>query len=220
MPRLSRAALFLIVCAPAALAQARASPAIADSTPAKIMARVGKKPGAVWLRDILRQANAQFPSAKLDQIADSLALRAIVPAGVQPRSEVYANAVDALNALVLAGSSAPLGGRPYAGAFDRMVTVHRQAQSQNIRARALSGMVATSHSRAVAYLREVAESTDATAYDAVEALVNDANGGSRVGIEPSATERQESASALNAMASSGRVKDQRAVSLLGPSTQR
>jgi hypothetical protein len=183
------------------------------------MARVGKTPGAVWLRDILRQANAQYPTAKLDEIADSLALRAIVPASVQQTSDVHSNAVNALNALVLAGSSAPLGGRPYAGAFDRMVRVHRQSQSHNIRARALSGMLVTSHSRGIAYLREVAESTDATAYDAVEALVNDANGGSWAGIEPGAAERQESASALKSIAASGRLKDQRALALLGPWTQ-
>lgn len=215
MLRLSRAVLLLIVSAPASSAQGRARPAIADSSAAQIMARAGAQVGAIWLQDILRQAGAQEPQAKLDQIADSLVARAIDPASVEKRSDAYTRAGDALIALVHAGSRASLGGHPYAGAFDRLVKVHRQARSRTIRAKALGGMlVSPSHSRAIDYLRGVAESSDATAYDAIEFLITDANGGSWVGVTPTASERQASASALKALASGGRVTDHRAAQLL------
>lgn len=77
----------MAVWAPAAWAQGGAAPAIADSSAARIMARVGAQAGAPWLRDILRQANASYPRAKLDEIADSLVTRAINPAAVTPRRE-------------------------------------------------------------------------------------------------------------------------------------
>lgn len=214
MSILPRAVLLLtIVCAPAALAQGRTRPAIADSSVPRIMARVGSHPGAVWLRDILRQADAQYPTAKLDEIADSLVLRAVDPAGAQRGSEARRRAIDAINALVLAGSVASLPGRPYAGAFDRMIMVHQQA-SRDVRARALGGMLATPyHSRALDYLRRVAESSDSTAYYAVEFLIIDANGGSSVGLPPAA-KRPESIAVLKALSSGGRVTDPRASRLL------
>lgn len=206
--------MFLIVCAPTVSAQGGTRPSVADSSAARIMARVGTQTGAVWLRDILRQAGGQQPPAKLDEIGDSLMTRAIAPAAGRNASDAYTRSMSALSALVLAGASAPLNGRPYAGAFDRIVAVHKQAASHKIRAKALGGMLVTSHLRAVDYLRGVAESSDSTAYDAMELLVTDANGGSWTGIQPTAAERQESVSALRALASGGRVKNQRAANLL------
>lgn len=204
-----------VVSARDAQAQGRVRPAVADSAASKIMARVGNQTGALWLRDILRQAGAQYPQAKLDEIADSLVSRAVDPAGVQRQGEAYMRAVNAVNALVLAGASAPLSGSPYAGALDRAITIHKRAPSQTVRARALAGMLASpAHSRAVAYLRQVAESTDATAYDAVELLITDANGGSWVGTSPATSERQESAAALKSLASVGRISDEKAAKLL------
>jgi len=208
------ALLLTILCAPAALAQGGTRLAIADSSVPRIMARVGSHPGAVWLRDILRQADAQYPTAKLDEIADSLVLRAVDPAGAQRGSEARRRAIDALNALVLAGSVAPLPGRPYAGAFDRMIMVHQQAASRDVRALALGGMLATpSRSRALDYLRRVAESSDSTAYHAVEFLIVDAGGGSLAGL-PVTADRPESIAVLKALSSSGRVTDPRALRLL------
>lgn len=215
MSKLSRAALFSIVCAPTASAQGVTRPAVADSSVPQIMRRVGTQPGAPWLRDILRQAGAQYPPAKLDEIADSLMTRAIAPARGQNTREAYTRPMNALSALVRAGARAPLSGRPYAGAFDRIVTVYERAPSRYIRAKALGGMLASpSRSRAVDYLRQVAESSDSTSYDAVEFLITDANGGSWTGIWPTASERKESIAALRALASRGRVTDIRAANLL------
>jgi hypothetical protein len=145
------------------------------------MASVGSRADAVWLQDILRQVRAEYPQAKLDEIADSLVARALDPASVQEGSDAYSRASNALIALIQAGraSGVPSGGRPYVGALDRMITLHQRAPSRNIRSKALGGMLAVpSHSRAVSYLRQVAESSDSTAYDAIEFLITDANGGS------------------------------------------
>lgn len=166
------------------------------------------------MRDILRQADAQYPTAKLDEIADSLVVRAVDPASARRGSEARRHAIDALNALVLAGSVAPLPGRPYAGALDRMIMVHQQAASRDVRALALGGMLATpSRSRAFDYLRRIAESSDSTAYHAVEFLIVDAGGGSWTGLPPTA-ERPESIAVLKALSSGGRVTDPRASRLL------
>ena len=215
MSRSSRIALLLSVFSPAvASAQGRGNPAVADSSPARIMAHVGNQAGAVWLLDILRQSGAQHPQAKLDEIADSLVARAIDPAGAQPTSEARKQAVEAINALMLAGISRSWNGRPYSGAFDRMIKVHRQAVAEGVRERALAGMLVASHSRAVEYLRRVAESTDPTASDAIRFLILDADGGSSVALTPTAAERQASVAALKALASGGRVTDRNAATTL------
>jgi hypothetical protein len=188
---------------------------VADSSVARIMKSAGSKAQAPWLRDMLRQAVRKHPKAKLDEIGDSLVARATNPAGRNLGSEDYSRGVNAINALMLAGSGAPMDGVPYDGAFDRMVSVHRSAASPYIRARALVGMLGTpSHNRAVSYLQGVAESNDSTAYDAVQFLINDANGGGWVRT-PTASEQQESVSALKALAARNRVTDGGAAKLLG-----
>ena len=63
-------------------------------------------------------------------------------------------------------------------------------------------------------MRQAAESSDSTSYDAIEFLITDANGKSWTGILPTASEQQESISALKALASRGRVTDIRAANLL------
>jgi hypothetical protein len=211
---------FVIVCAPAAAAQARTRPAIADSSARRIMARVGSETGAVWFRDLLRQADGAQPRAKLDELADSLTTRALDPGSARRDSEAYVRAVNASLALMDAGTSRARGGRPYPGAFDRLVTVHRQARSLYVRRTALIGMLVTSHSRAVDYLRRVAESSDSTAVDAVELLTMDADGGSSAAITPTAAERQESVSALKALASGRRVEEPEAANSLAIWIQR
>jgi hypothetical protein len=111
------------------------------------MASVGAQTGAIWLLDVLRQADAQYPQAKLDEITDSLAARAIDPAAAQRNSEANTRAVHTVLALLNAGSTRGVRGRPYAGAFDKLVRVHRQAASPDVRRRALSGMLVSSHCR-------------------------------------------------------------------------
>ena len=214
MTRVFRAAFLLVVCSTAVSAQGRTAPAIADSSAARIMARLGSQTTAVWLQDVLRQSEVRYPQAKLDEIADSLARRAIDPASTQQNNEAYTRALNAVLALLQAGSSRSPNGRAYAGAYDRLVAVHRQAQSQFVRRWALIGMLTSSHSSAVGYLRRVAESNDSTAVDAVELLVTDANGGSMVAVTPTPPERQESVSALKALVSGGRVTEPRATQFL------
>jgi hypothetical protein len=180
-------------------------------------ARVGNQTDAIWLQDILRQSKAEYPRAKLDEIGDSLVARAIDPTSVQQQSAAHTRAAEALMTLWRAGRArnASSSGRPYAGAFDRMVTVHRQAPSHYIRAKALSTMLTSaSHLRAVDYLREVAESGDSTAYEAMVSLIFDADGVNWTTTPPTASERQESISALKALAARGRVTDGRAAKLL------
>ena len=128
--------------------------------------------------------------------------------------EANTRAVYAVLALLNAGSTRGVSGRPYAGAFDKLVRVHRHAASPDVRRRALSGMLVSSHSRAVGYLRQVAESSDSSAFDAVDLLIIDANGGSPAAITPTAAEREASVSALKALASGGRVKDHSAATVL------
>lgn len=211
-----RTVVLLIGIASTALGQVRTRPAIADSSTMQIMARVGSQAGAIWLRNILRRADANYAQTKLDQIADSLTARAIDQRAAELNSGRHKIAVDAINALVSAGSGAPLGGRPYSGALDRLITVHRKGPSRDIRARALGGMlaVASTRSRAIGYLRRVAESSDSTAYDAVEFLITDANGGSWAGARPTASQQQESVSALKALAAAHRVTNLMAGNLL------
>ena len=55
-------------------------------------------------------------------------------------------------------------------------------------------------SRSIEYLRRVAESEDATAYDAVEVLIADANGQGWGGMKPRPSEQQQTVSALKALA--------------------
>jgi hypothetical protein len=205
--RLPRTTLLLLGYAVTASAQARPRPAIADSSAARIMALVAAHPGVSWLQDILRTADAMYPQAKLDEIADSLVARAIDPAGVDDRrSEAYGRDVDAVNALGRAGRRWSSPDRPYAGMLDRLIAVHLRASSRRIRHRALIYMLsAPEHERAVAYVRQVAESSDSTAYDAVRALIDDTNGGHGWGLPPTAAERQQSVAALKALAARGRV---------------
>lgn len=207
---------FLFGFASAVAAQVRTRPAIADSSVERIMTHAGSQAGAVWLIDILRQADANVPQAKLDQIGDSLVARAIEARAAEAGSEGRKRAVDAINALVMAGSTAQLRGRPYGGALDRLISVHRQAPSRDVRAHALGGILAVSStgSRAVDYVSSVAASSDPTSYDAIEFLIAVANGGSWAGGQPSASERWQSVAALKALASTGRVSNSQAAQLL------
>jgi hypothetical protein len=200
--------IILLVWAAPALAQPK-RPAIEGSSAKQVMARVGAKPGAPWFLDVLRQNKRQDSPALLDELADSLVTRATERGQVRQGSAAYVAAFDATNALILAGMNAPLGGQPYRGALDRLILIHRRAPTSAVRVCALNGMlsVASPRSRAVAYLRSVAESTDSTALEAVRSLVTDADGGSYTGLQPTPAQQHESAAALKALASRGRVTD-------------
>jgi hypothetical protein len=171
------------------------------------MARVGNETQAVWLKNILRQSDGPQSQTKLDELADSLSRRAVDPASARRDTEAYNRAVDAVLTLLQAGAIRGASGTPYAGAFDRLVTVHRQGRSHYVRRTALASMLATSHSRGVDYLQRVVESSDSTARDALEFLTLDADGGSPVAVTPTAAERQQSVSAMKALASGNRPSD-------------
>ena len=180
------------------------------------MKQAGTHVGAVWLRDVLRQVGSRRPQALLDELGDSLLARAMHPASAQRGGEAYAAANEALFALTQVGSRGPWGGgQPYAGASDRLITMHRTAPSLFIRKKSLGALLATpDHARAVDYLTQVAESSDSTAYDAIYFLVGDANGGSWTATTPSASEQRESGAALRALGARGRVTDGRAATML------
>lgn len=124
--------------------------------------------------------------------------------------------LEATGALTMSGSGGPLGGQPYAGAIDRLIAIHRKAVAPDIRQRALAGMLSVSSARARAldYLRDVAESGDSTAYDAVEFLITDAGGGSWGGVRPTTVQQQESVATLKELVARRRVTTRMAAHLL------
>jgi hypothetical protein len=197
------------------LAQNTPRPAFADSSAARIMVHVGTQPEAPWFRDILRQKSASYPQAKLDELADSLVSRANDPRAIQTDTSRYRAAGAGVGVLVLAGSRAALGGKPYAGAAARLIQIHRAAPDLSIRREALGGLLSgTDRAQALQYLRDDAESNDETASSAVEFLIIDANGDGIGGIPPTAAQSQASATVLRELASRGRVTKSTAVYLL------
>lgn len=196
-------------------AQARQRPDIADSSAVKIMAAAGKHVTADWMRDVLRRAGARATVAKADEIADSLVGRALSLSDDQSPTDKRSMPIEAVNALVLAGSAAPFSGNPYPGALDRLLRIFRESPSREVRSRSLSALLCLPfHARAVEQLKTVAESNEPLAYDAVQYLITDANGGSWLGLTPSASNRRASATALRSLALGGKVRDQRASNLL------
>lgn len=216
MNSMLRIALLAFAASASLGAQGRSPRADADSSAAGIMARAGKQPGAVWLRDILRKSgSARYPQATLDGIGDSLVARAIAPASADQRGEAYDGAVNAVLALWFAGSGREDHGTPYAGAFDRLIAVHRKAPSPRVRARAIVAMLSLpSHGRAVDYLRAIAESEDASAYDAMLSLIQDSDGASWAGVASTQPRRDEAAQALRTLSANGKVRDGKAARLL------
>jgi hypothetical protein len=208
--------IFLVIASPA-FGQVRVRPPVADSSTAQIMAHVRDHPDAAWLRDVLRQTSGRDAPTKLDEIADSLVVRAIDARQALRGAPAHAIASAAVGALVSAGLPTATGGHPYAGAFDRLVRVHQHASAGDVRLRALGGLlsVASPRTRAIAYLRAVAESNDPTAANAMEFLITDARGGSWGGVSPTPGQQRESMAALKGMAAANRVTDARASDLLG-----
>lgn len=188
------------------MGQVRGRPAVADSSPARIMARVGAHADVAWLTNILRQSGATYSQVKLKEIADSLVARGIDARAADPRSDAYTRAVAAIDALADAGSANTEAGHPYVGALDRLIAVHQQATKVAIRAYALQDMLnLADRPRAIAYLQKVAESADVTADFAVDALIVDSNGSGSAGEKRTPSEQQATIAALNALAARHRV---------------
>ena len=183
-------------------AQAVHRPAVADSSARQIMAHVGRASGAVWLRDVLRQADGNIPSAKLDEIADSLAARAIAGRDGRVDSASFQLGTESTSSIALAGMPTTARGTPYPGALERLIRIHQHARSNSIRIQALAVMPSMpDRTRAIGYLADLAASRDATAVDAVQLLITDANGDSWGGIRPSLAGREQSAQALRNLSS-------------------
>lgn len=172
-----------------------------DSSAAAIMARVGAHPEQQPLRTVLRQVDGTYPRATLDALADSLANRAISNRETALNSPGYARAVNALSALGTAGVAGDIPGRALDGTLDRLIRVHREAPVLLIRSRALAVLPSVpDRARALAYLREVAGSSDATAVAAFNALLLDSQGGSLVGRQPTPEEQRASTAILRDLA--------------------
>lgn len=209
------ASLVGLLVANVAGGQIAARPQLADSSAARIMARVGSHSNAPAVRQILRQIGGSQPVGKLNELADSLALRAIAHRAPILDSSATRLAIDAVVTLILAGNPRQPEGVAYQGTLERLIRIHQESRVNSIRRRALGGMLAGSdRGRGIDYLRGIAEAKDSTAYDAVDLLLIDAAGGSWVGMQPSALEQQQSAQALKELVERNRVVDPRALARL------
>jgi hypothetical protein len=190
-------------------------PAFADSSPVRIMAHVGSHPNVPWLGEILRQVKSTYSRTKLDELGDSLVARAMDPRAIPTDTFRYRAAVEGVLALMLSGFRTTVSGQPYAGAMDRLIKIHQAAPVRGIRHTALGALLSLpDRTRALAYMRDVAESNDATAYDAVEYLITDASGGSWGGVSPTSAQAQASTAILREMASRHHMADPHASRLL------
>lgn len=133
------------------------SPALvlADSSPARILAGPHVPVGVAV--DVLRQVHRPYANAKRAELADALVARAIS----DPIS-----GDEAVRAIATGGSTDPaMPGTPDAGAFDRLVQIDRASHSGVVRRAVAQGLVGIGPSRALPYLRDVAESSDDDAAD-------------------------------------------------------
>jgi len=191
-------ALSVLTAVPCA-AQVRARPTMADSSVPAIMshARTGLDNPAILA--VLRDAEGRFTRAKQDMIADSLIGRAISNhgrAGVVNDSAAYGAAIRALATLAHAGMSEYAGsdanaGKPYPGAIDGLIRIHRGAPVRQIRARALSLMLRQpNRNRALDYARQTAQLGSDDGYDAAFVLLQEATGLSEF-PQPTKAQRDE-----------------------------
>jgi len=159
---------------------------LVDSSAGTIMQHFGPRTEPRMLVAILRDASTPNARSKRDEIADSLAVRAISYRPSANRDTAASGiAMRALNALTDAGAANPASGRGYEGALARLIKVHREARSPIVRSRALAGMLSMNdRRRALDYLRSVAISNDPTAYDAISSLIFNSRGGGRGGFVP------------------------------------
>lgn len=186
------------------VAQVRARPIMADSSVPAIMshARTGIDNPAILA--VLRNVEGRFAPAKQDMIADSLVGRAISnhgSAGLVSDSAAYSAAVRALATLAHAGMTKYAGGdantgKPYPGALDGLMRIHRGAPVRQIRARALSLMLRQpDRTRALSYVRQTAQLGSDDGYDAAFVLLQEATGLSEF-PQPTKAQRDEALAIL------------------------
>jgi hypothetical protein len=117
---------------------------------------------------ILRQRGRAHSRARQDSLADSLTARIL--ASTESTGPVHERAQELLSALAVAGKREG-DGTVYPGALDRLIRIHKESRDQSIRPRVLWVLIdMDDRERAMAYLRQVATSSDASAHWAVGAL--------------------------------------------------
>jgi hypothetical protein len=211
-------ALVLLLVFPALVsAQVRLPPQLADSSAAVILQRAraaATENPAQWnfVGGLLRQLDRQ-PAAKLDALADGLVAVAAAGRSGRQNERSYREAIEAISALVLAGAAQGDAENAYPGALDRLIRIHRETGPTPLRSLALRRLTTMPDwRRGLAYLREVAVSTDPTAEYAVHALVSEAvQGGMANNPEPA---RSEARAVLRALFNDDAVKEPRALEAL------
>lgn len=179
------ATLSLVAWVPV-VAQLRARATMADSSVPAIMAHAGKYANNPSILLVLRNPQGRYPRAKQESIADSLIERVISSHASAVRvsdTAAYGAAVRAMVTLAHAGMSRYGGmdadaGPPYPAALDGLIRIQQGASERRVRARALALILRQpDRERALAYVRQVAQSSGDDGYDATFALLNEASGG-------------------------------------------
>lgn len=188
---------------------------LVDSSADRIMAHVAPRSQVPWFADIMRQTRRAVPQSKLDELADSLAARAIANQPLEPGNAMGAP-LSPVGLLAWVGDRGIRKGIPYSGALDRLIRVHQQASDIGVRSSALAAMPAVvGRDRALEYLRSVATSNDPTSWYAINILTIDATGGRWFGPAPTTAESRQSDAILRSLYSSGQVRNAEAKRFLG-----
>jgi hypothetical protein len=187
---------------------------LTDSTPARIMVRLGNDVSS--LVPVLRREGFSSAQSKLDALADSLTGRVMAdPASRNYYDPRYDAAIRALNTLVEAGRADSGDGRAYSGAYDRLVQIYERSPVVRIRERVLFALSSTlQRAQALGYLRRVAQSPSSMASVAVSALIDDSRGGVPGGKRISPTEREQSTAVLRELADNHAAVDRAAAQQL------
>lgn len=178
-----------------------------DSSADRIMAHVAPRNQLTWFVDIMRQTRRAVPQSKLDELADSLAARAILNRPVE-RGDGMGVPLSPVGLLAWVGDRGLRKGIPYSGALERLIRVHQQASDIDVRTSALAAMLAVvGRDHGLAYLRTVATSNDPTSWYAINILTIDATGGRWFGPTPTTAERGQSEAILRALYGTGQVRN-------------
>ena len=168
--------VLLVTTAGVACAQVAGRPVptrrvLEDSSVQSIFATNGPQANGAHLTRLLRQANRPQSQARLDSIGDGLEAVATSDARLE-------RAMQALSDLQAAASptTEKTPGIPYGGLATRLKRIHATGVHVEIRQLALGALIRTDdRPGALAYLRQVAEGDDGTAWKAIQVLANDAD---------------------------------------------
>lgn len=177
---------------------------LADSSSAVIMAHLNSRTETSWFVHIMRQSRRPIAASKLNELADSLAARAIV----NRPSDMGVGMLTPTGFIALAGDRGLPKGTPYTGALDRLIRIYQKATDYGVRTTALAAMLGVvGRERALDYLKTVATSNDSTSWYAINVLTIDASGGRLYGPSPSPSESNQSDAILRSLYRSGQVRN-------------